>query len=84
MLSLPGGLNGRELARRALEAGVVVAPGEEFHIHGGENTIRLNFSHATFDQIRLGISKLADSVRVLAAQTISDESRRNPADLVRG
>lgn len=62
-LRLPGGISGRTLARRALEERVLVVPGEEFHITGGEETLRLNFSHPTNEEILGGIEKLAAIIR---------------------
>ncbi|HEV8542763.1 MAG TPA: PLP-dependent aminotransferase family protein [Verrucomicrobiae bacterium] len=59
LASLPYGKNARGFARCALDAGVAVVPGEEFHVTGGENTFRLNFSHPNTEEIHEGIRKLA-------------------------
>lgn len=52
------GENARELARRALEADVLIVPGEDFHVSGGQNTFRMNFSNASIELIREGVRRL--------------------------
>jgi len=43
-----------------LEKGIAYVPGEEFHLNGeGRNTMRLNFSNASPEQIEQGIRRLA-------------------------
>jgi 2-aminoadipate transaminase len=65
LLRLPSHLNGRVFAEQGLKAGVAVVPGEDFHITGGRNTIRLNFSLPSLDAIRTGMSTLAKVAREL-------------------
>jgi 2-aminoadipate transaminase len=65
LLTLPAGMDGAEVARAALAEKVLVVPGEDFHVVGGENTLRLNFSNCAQEPIRIGIKKLA---RIVQAQ----------------
>jgi 2-aminoadipate transaminase len=59
-VSLPRELNALELLPRAVEQNVTFVPGEDFHADGtGQNTMRLNFSNATVEQIHCGIERLA-------------------------
>jgi len=62
LLRLPEELKGAEIARAALAAKVVVVPGEDFHIAGGENSLRLNFSNCAPELIRTGVERLANIV----------------------
>jgi len=62
LLTLPDGLMGADVARAALAENVLVVPGEDFHVLGGENTLRLNFSNCTPELIRTGIQRLASIV----------------------
>jgi 2-aminoadipate transaminase len=53
------GMNTTELLKEAVKEKVAFVPGAPFHTcGGGENTMRLNFSNATPDAIREGISRL--------------------------
>jgi 2-aminoadipate transaminase len=57
-------LNALELLPRAVENNVTFVPGEDFHADGtGQNTMRLNFSNATVEQIHCGIERLARVLR---------------------
>jgi 2-aminoadipate transaminase len=62
-LTLPGGGDAVELARRAVERGVGVVPGLPFHPddRGGDN-VRLSFSMVDEAQIDVGIERLASLV----------------------
>ena len=56
---LPEGLNALELLKKAIDQGVAYVPGTHFFVDGGhENTLRLNFSNSTDDQIDRGMSVL--------------------------
>lgn len=60
-LTLPGGLSAMELWKRALEKKVAILPGTPFYTDGGgDNGVRLNFSNADAEKIRIGISRLAE------------------------
>jgi len=60
LVTLPSGCSARQLAMKALERNVLFVPGDDFHLTGGENTFRLNFSNASPEKIREGIRRLAD------------------------
>jgi 2-aminoadipate transaminase len=59
LATLSEGSNAHELAQRALDAGVLIIPGADFHVCGGHNTFRLNFTHPNLREIEEGISRLA-------------------------
>ena len=63
LVTLPTGVKGAEIARAALAENVLVVPGEDFHVIGGENTLRLNFSNCTPELIRTGVGRLARIVQ---------------------
>jgi 2-aminoadipate transaminase len=57
---LPEYLDTGELIKEAAQRKVAFVPGEPFHPQGGgKNTMRLNFSNATPENIREGIYRLA-------------------------
>lgn len=58
-VTLPPEIDAGHLAAQAIREKVLVVPGGDFHIAGGKNTFRLNFSNAKPDAIRSGIEKLA-------------------------
>lgn len=63
-LTLPAGMNGTEMLREAVERRVAYVPGSAFFPNGGgHNTLRLNFSFPTEQQIHKGIARLARVVR---------------------
>jgi 2-aminoadipate transaminase len=56
---LPETLNSADVLKKAVEKKVAFVPGSPFYpLGGGENTMRLNFSNASPDKIREGISRL--------------------------
>ena len=56
---LPEGMNSKKVLAKAIEQKVAFVPGESFYARGGgENTMRLNFSYASPENIRLGIERL--------------------------
>jgi len=56
---LPEGLKSADVLKLAIEQKVAFVPGSPFYaLGGGENTMRLNFSNATPEKIREGISRL--------------------------
>lgn len=59
MVRLAPGTDSTALLARALEAGVAFVPGGEFHLHDqGRETLRLNFSLATPEQLEEGVRRL--------------------------
>jgi 2-aminoadipate transaminase len=55
----PERINATEVLKKAIEQKVAFVPGAPFYpAGGGENTMRLNFSNATPEKIREGISRL--------------------------
>ncbi|MDP3059079.1 MAG: PLP-dependent aminotransferase family protein [bacterium] len=57
---LPEGINAAKLLEASLKEKVAFIPGETFFVEGGhQNTIRLNFSHASEELIREGMGRLA-------------------------
>lgn len=61
-LTLPEGVNADELFAQARDAKVSFIPGSKFYPAGQEkfNTLRLNFTFSTLDQIDTGIKRLAE------------------------
>ena len=68
-LSLPTGVDGDALARRAADAGVIVIAGSKFFANGGGDQrgrfIRVAFSHAGLDEIDEGVRRLATAYHSL-------------------
>lgn len=66
-LTLPDGVSSMEVFNAALKEQVAVLPGVPFFIDGGgNNTLRINFSNATDEKIREGITRLARVIRNLS------------------
>jgi len=62
--TLPEECNTRDLFAIAVEKKVAFVPGYSFFPNGGgHNTMRLNFSNAKPDMIRLGIQRLAETIK---------------------
>ena len=80
---LPEGLKSRELLNEAGARGVVFAPGRLFYAgDGGENTLRLNFSSGTEEQIGEGISRLGQALAALRARAVDVREPEMLADLL--
>ncbi len=63
-VTLPEGMDTRALFDKAVAMKVAYVPGEYFFpTGGGENTMRLNFSNATPEMIRIGIQRLGKLFR---------------------
>ncbi|HIE58122.1 MAG TPA: PLP-dependent aminotransferase family protein [Anaerolineales bacterium] len=68
-VTLPEGMNTREILDKAIERKVAFVPGGYFHPNGGgENTMRLNFSNASPENIRQGIARLGDVLKDAISQ----------------
>lgn len=62
-IALPKGMDSQELLQSAVLKKVAFIPGFPFFAEGGgENTLRLNFSNATLENIELGIKRLAEII----------------------
>jgi 2-aminoadipate transaminase len=59
-VTLPAGMNAQSVLADALAHNVAFVPGEEFHLQGGQNTMRLNFTNPAPDRIKAGIKTLAE------------------------
>ncbi|ABM80281.1 PLP-dependent aminotransferase family protein [Hyperthermus butylicus] len=61
---LPEKINARKLLNKAIENGVVFVPGDSFFPNGGgKNTMRLNFSYPSPEEIEEGIKRLAKTIK---------------------
>jgi len=61
---LPAHMDAEALFKKCVEAGVAFVPGTHFYPEGGhKNTMRLNFSMASLDQIREGMAKLKKALQ---------------------
>ncbi|MGN6387781.1 MAG: aminotransferase class I/II-fold pyridoxal phosphate-dependent enzyme [Verrucomicrobiota bacterium] len=78
MVALPEGISARELGAKALEKNVLFVPGDDFHLEGGHNTFRLNFSNASKEMIREGIRRLGE----LLKENLPAPASKNPPEKV--
>jgi 2-aminoadipate transaminase len=70
--TLPTYMNAKNLLKSCLERKVAFVPGEPFHATGGgENTMRINFSNATHEEIQLGIRRLGTAISEKLAKQIA-------------
>lgn len=75
-LTLPEWMNARELLDRALERDVAFVVGGAFHCDGsGENTVRLNFSYSTHEQLDEGVKRLAAAIESMIQQSPGAEAQ---------
>jgi len=66
---LPDFLDAADVLRVAIERKVAFVPGEAFHPNGGgANTMRLNFSYSSPENIREGITRLGTTLKELIKQ----------------
>lgn len=64
-VSLPEGVNATTMLADAIERGVAYVPGTNFYPEGGHhNTLRLNFSNSTPEQIKAGMEILRELTAV--------------------
>ncbi|WP_321514975.1 PLP-dependent aminotransferase family protein [Marinifilum fragile] len=65
-LKLPEGMDAEELFKIAIEKNVAFVLGSVFHCDGsGKNTMRINFSFMDEEQNRIGVERLAESIKAL-------------------
>jgi 2-aminoadipate transaminase len=58
--TLPEGISSMSLFQEAVNEKIVYVPGDPFYVNGeGINTLRLNYTNSTSDEIDLGIQRLA-------------------------
>ncbi len=61
---LPESIDTRRLLPKAIERGVAYVPGSEFYVDGGgANTMRLNYSYPSVDEIREGVRRLGELIK---------------------
>ncbi len=66
-VTMPEGFHAGETFQKAIERGVAFVPGTSFYPEGGHhNTLRLNFSNSSLEQIKTGMATL----RQLFAETL--------------
>jgi 2-aminoadipate transaminase len=80
-MTLPGGIDARALLERTLERNVAFVTGRPFHCDGsGDNTLRLNFSYPTLEQLDLAAACLARCVEPMLDRAVvppaGDDSRK--------
>jgi 2-aminoadipate transaminase len=60
----PEGLDMTKMLKPAVDNGVAYVPGQSFFVDGsGANTMRLNFSHPSDEQLPEGVSRLASTLK---------------------
>lgn len=61
---LPEGISTTNMLEQAVEQGVAYIPGTPFHADGqGDHAMRLNFSNASHEELRIGIQRLAHVIQ---------------------
>jgi 2-aminoadipate transaminase len=70
--TLPSYMDANDLLRACLDRKVAFVPGEHFHpTGGGKNTMRINFSNATPENIQEGINRLGTTIAEKVAKTVA-------------
>ncbi len=63
-IKLPDYMDSKELIKKAAENKVIFVTGKPFHCDGsGKNTLRLNYSFPTIEQINTGIFRLTETIK---------------------
>lgn len=87
-VTLPEWMKAAKLLERALEAKMAFVLGQAFHCDGsGQNTLRLNFSYPTVEQIEVAAGRLASCIGSMVAEAPPEEKAAAEAasvDLVTG
>ena len=78
--TLPEIIDTKEMFNRAIENNVAYVNGSAFFAdRSGKNTMRLNYSFATLEQIEEGIKRLADTIREeIKVKTTEPEKKFEP------
>lgn len=73
-VTCPEGIDTRKLFEDAIAKKVAFVYGTPFYpVGGGENTMRLNFSHASNDNIKEGIKRLAEVIKAALEKPRTEE-----------
>ncbi len=73
-VTCPEGIDTRKLFEDAIAKKVAFVYGTPFYpVGGGENTMRLNFSHATNDDIKEGIERLGEVIKTMLEKPRTEE-----------
>lgn len=79
---LPDGLSSERLFPKAVKAGVAYVMGSVFYANGGgEQTLRLNFTNSTREQIETGIARLGKLLRHPGGQRPGHPGSRRPGPM---
>ena len=69
---LPSYMDAADVLKTCIEHKVAFVPGEPFHpTGGGKNTMRINFSNATPDNIEAGIRRMAEAIGERVARQVA-------------
>ncbi|MEM4018576.1 MAG: aminotransferase, partial [Sulfolobales archaeon] len=70
MVWLPPGIDTKAMLPEAVDEGVVYVPGASFFVdESGKNTMRLNFSYPSVDEIKTGVGILGRLVKKKVGKT---------------
>lgn len=70
--TLPTYMDAKDLLKTCLDKKVAFVPGEPFHPSGGgKNTMRINFSNATHEEIQIGIQRLGEAIGEKLARQVA-------------
>nr|WP_320117856.1 PLP-dependent aminotransferase family protein [uncultured Marinifilum sp.] len=70
-LSLPENMNAEDLFKIAIEKKVAFVLGSVFHCDGsGKNTMRINFSFMDEENNRIGVQRIAESIKLLMENNV--------------
>jgi 2-aminoadipate transaminase len=73
-VTIPEEMSSKEVLVKAIEQKVAFVPGDSFYARGGgHNTMRINFSYATPEKIRLGIERLGRVIREKMMENAKDQ-----------
>ncbi|BAX80073.1 aminotransferase-like domain-containing protein [Labilibaculum antarcticum] len=71
-LNLPEDLDAEDLFEIAIQKNVAFVLGSVFHCDGsGKNTMRINFSFVDEEQNRIGVQRLAESIKILMNRKVN-------------